>query len=105
MTDEAGVTYTSLERRLHARHRAKTKIVIIANGKRTKCQATNLSASGVAVQPTDPMTGLGLKVGSKAELTFVIQLADVARLHRRLGKVAYVNNGVTGFSMEPFGVK
>ncbi len=105
MVDETGVEYVPVERRLHARHKAKTAIVIIANGKRTKCQAVNLSASGVAVQPVDKTSSLGLKVGSTAELTFVINLGDLAKLHRRVGKVAYVRNGVTGFYMEAYGVK
>ena len=88
-----------MERRVHTRHRAKTR-VFVRQGKTTKmCKAINLSANGVAIQTN----GMGLKPRQTVELCFAIDLGVVVKIHRREAEVRHVKNGVTGFSMHPFG--
>jgi PilZ domain len=86
-----------LERRVHTRHRARTKVYIKPEvGQMRLCQAVNLSATGVAIK-TDNM---GLRLGSQVLLIFVINLDKVQKLHRRIATVCYVKHGQTGFHME-----
>jgi len=85
-----------IEKRLHTRHRAKTKVSVRpATGDAKMCQAVNLSANGVAVLTE----GMGLKAGQLVELSFAINLGAVTKIHRREAKLVYVKNGITGFMM------
>lgn len=91
-----------VERRLHTRHRARTRVHIRPEGKESKmCVASNLSANGVAVKTE----GMGLRAGMICELSFAIDLGSVVKIHKRMGRVTHVRNGVTGFAMEAFGTK
>jgi hypothetical protein len=92
----------NIERRLHTRHRARTRVHIRCDGKPSRmCAAVNLSASGVAVK-TD---GMSLGLGAVVELSFAIELGTVVKIHRRFGRVCHISAGITGFAMEPYGAK
>ena len=91
----------TIERRLHTRHRARTKVYIRCDGKPAKmCQALNLSASGVAVK-TEAMA---LPLGAIVDLSFAIELGTVVKIHKRCARVVHIHSGVTGFAMEAYGV-
>lgn len=93
MSNEAAST---IERRFHNRYHAKTIVRIRADrGKQKVCKVADLSAHGVALR-TD---GFGLNKNQIVELTFIITLGTVVKLHRRKGRVCHVTKGVTGFSM------
>jgi hypothetical protein len=88
-----------IERRLHTRHRARTRVHVRPIGKDTPakmCVATNLSANGVAIVTED----MSLAVGTQCELSFAINLGVLVKIHKRLSRVVHVHNGVTGFIME-----
>jgi len=89
---------TNVEKRLHARHHSMTSLYIKSPSGRVRCKALNLSASGVAVRTSN----MGLRVGSVVELSFVINLGAILRIHKRMATVKYVRNGITGFHMKPF---
>lgn len=86
------------DRRLHTRHRARTKVFIIQGHKRSACEAVNLSANGVAIRTTD----MGLRKGAQVQLAFSINLGSISKIHRRTAIVAHVRNGITGFMMEAY---
>jgi hypothetical protein len=89
-----------MERRLHTRHSARTKVYLTAQGRSGKvCRAHNLSASGVFVETRD----LGLAKGTLVELAFAIDLGKVVKIHRRQAIVAHVSHGGTGLRMESYG--
>lgn len=95
-------TYAGQERRLHTRHRARTRVHIRPEGKPSKmCVAANLSASGVAVKTE----GMALPVGAVCELSFAIDLGAVVKIHKRIARVTYIRNGLTGFAMEAFNTR
>lgn len=98
MNEEITVGETFVERRLHTRHLTKSMVFIKTTERRVQCKAVNLSASGVAVKTNN----LGLKVGLIVDLTFVIDLGQIKKLHRRTAAVRYVKNGITGFHMAPY---
>lgn len=88
-----------MERRMHTRHRANTRVYIRTAGKPVRmCKAVNLSAGGVAVATED----MALVKGSECELTFAIDLGQVVKVHRRQAHVTHVRNGITGFSMAAY---
>lgn len=89
-----------LEKRLHTRHRAKTKVhVRVGAFKEPKmCIASNLSANGVAIKTE----GMGLTKGQVVELSFAIDLGLVVKIHKRTATVAHITSGITGFIMESF---
>src|SRR5579875_1550267 len=90
---------TTLERRLHTRHRARTTVYITTQGGTRKlCRAVNLSATGVFIETTN----LGLRKGQHVELAFAINLGAVTKLHRRTAVVAHVSRGGTGLMMEAY---
>jgi hypothetical protein len=85
------------EKRAHARHNTKTRISVRAPGLAPIIlRSTNLSAKGVFVHTED----LGLTPGTAVELTFVIELSGVIKLHRRRATVVHLHNGGTGFEMD-----
>lgn len=89
-----------MERRLHTRHRAKTRVHIRPQGKPAKmCIAANLSAGGVGIKTE----GMSLPLGALVELSFAIDLHPVVKIHKRYGRVVNIRNGITGFAMEAFG--
>ena len=90
--------YSGSERRLHMRHRAKTRVRVAAPGKSKTCRCLNLGANGCLIETGD----LGLAKGMRATLTFVIDLGCVVKLHVRTAIVAHVTAGCTGFSMEQY---
>jgi hypothetical protein len=92
------VNPTIVEKRFSRRHKARTEVRIRTGGKSKLCKAVNLSSEGVAIQTTD----MSLKKGESVELTFIINLGIVSKMHRRKARVIYVKNGVTGFSMLSF---
>ncbi len=86
------------EKRAHIRHRTKTRVSISAPGLAPVIlRSTNLSATGVYILTA----GLGLLPGTRAELTFVIPLGAVFKLHRRRATVIHLTNGGTGFKLDP----
>jgi len=88
----------SVENRLHTRHRTKTRVSITAPGLTLALyRSGNLSAKGVYIVTQ----GLGLSPGAGVTLTFVIQLGNIMKLHRRRAHVVHLHNGGTGFEMEP----
>jgi hypothetical protein len=87
-----------MERRLHTRHRARTTVYILLDGKRRLCKAINLSATGVFIRTA----GLGLRKGQQVHLAFAIDLGAVTKLHRRTAVVAHVSGGGTGLMMDAF---
>ena len=90
---------TSLERRLHTRHRARTTVyILLPNGRRRICRAVNLSATGVFIETSD----LGLRKGQQVALAFAIDLGAVTKLHRRTAIVAHVSRGGTGLMMDSY---
>jgi hypothetical protein len=90
----------SVEKRLHTRHRAKTRVSIAAPGVAlTLFRSGNLSAKGVYIVTG----GLGLAPGTVVTLTFIIELGKVMKLHRRRAHVVHLHNGGTGFAMDPTG--
>jgi len=92
----------AVERRCHVRHRANTDVRIkTSSGKSKLCKAVNLSAEGVAIETSD----MGLSTGEVVELTFIINLGLVSKLHRRKARVVHIRNGVTGFFMERYAGK
>lgn len=84
-----------VEKRLQTRHKARTKVRIKDGEKSKTCECINLSSGGVAVRTED----MSLRVTSEVELTFIINLGEVAKLHRRKATVKYVKAGITGFHM------
>ena len=62
-----------MERRLHTRHRARTTVYILLDGKRRLCKAVNLSATGVFIRTA----GLGLRKGQQVHLAFAIDRKSV----------------------------
>jgi len=94
--------YTSIERRSHIRHRARTDVRIRKlSGQSKMCRAVNLSAQGVGIQTDD----MGLLKGEIVQLVFAINLGSVSKLHRRTARVVHVRSGVTGFFMDAFAGK
>jgi len=93
------VNADNIERRGTTRHRARTKVHIKStHGKKRLCQAVNLSAGGVAIETKD----LGLTKNEIVELTFVINLGAIAKMHHRKARVVHVKNGITGFAMASY---
>ena len=93
---------TMPERRFHIRHRARTEVRVKTKGGRSKlCRVTNLSAQGVAIQTSD----MGLSIGEVVELSFIINLGLVSKIHRRNARVIHIRNGITGFAMEKYAGK
>ena len=41
-------------------------------------------------------------MGTVCELTFVINLGAISKLHRRQARVTHVSKGMTGFAMEQY---
>ncbi len=90
---------SSVERRLHTRHRARTTVYITTPGGRKRlCKAINLSATGVFIETTN----LGLRKGQQVQLAFAINLGAVTKLHRRSAVVAHVSRGGTGLMMDAY---
>ena len=88
-----------MERRLHTRHRARTKVYVVMSGRKGRiCKAKNLSANGVFVETEN----LGLRKGQQVQLAFAIDLGLVTKIHRRTATVAHVTRGGTGLMMEQF---
>ncbi len=88
-----------VERRFHTRHRAGTDVRVKTKGGRSKlCKCANLSAQGVGIKTAD----MGLNKGEVVELSFMINLGPVTKIHRRTARVVHVKNGITGFAMEPY---
>jgi len=88
-----------MERRLHARHKARTTVYVQATGRPSKsCHSKNISANGVFVATEN----LGLRAGSVVELAFAVDLGTVTRIHRRTAVVAHVSQGGTGLRMEHY---
>ena len=69
-----------------------------AQGNKRMCKAINLSADGVGVETK----GMGLKKNEEVELTFVINLGSISKMHHRKGRVVHVKNGITGFAMQRY---
>lgn len=89
-----------MERRLTTRHRARTTVyVLLRDGRRRLCRASNLSASGVFVETGN----MGLRKGQTVELAFAISLGVVTKIHRRTAVVAHISRGGTGLMMEGHG--
>ena len=65
----------------------------------TMFRSGNLSAKGVYIVTS----GLGLSPGIEVTLTFIIELGNVMKLHRRRAHVVHLHNGGTGFEMAPAG--
>src|SRR3984957_1213239 len=90
---------TTMERRLHTRHRARTTVyIMLPGGVRRLCKAVNLSATGVFVRTA----GLGLRKGQQVNLAFAIDLGSVTKVHRRSAVVAHVSGGGTGLMMDAY---
>ena len=88
-----------MERRLHARHKARTTVYVRAAGcPKKSCHARNISANGVFIATKD----LGLRTGTTVELAFAIDLGSVTRIHRRTAIVAHVSEGGTGMRMNSY---
>lgn len=86
-----------MERRLHARHQARTAVFVTVPGRPGKlCRARNLSANGVFIETSN----LGLRKGTLVHLAFAINLGVVTKIHRRTAIVAHVTRGGTGLMME-----
>ena len=92
-------TPTQVERRQHARHKARTRVQVRCAGKTKLCVAVNLSATGVGVATQD----MSLCVGAQAELSFALSLGDVIKVHRRHAVVKHIGHGITGFQMLAYG--
>lgn len=89
-------------RRLHDRFQTKTVVRITSKGIRGKlCRAINLSASGAGIETH----GMGLNKNQRIELTFIINLGTVQRLHKRMATVCHVTKGITGVVMGRYGDK
>jgi PilZ domain len=88
------------DRRLFKRFRSTTRVLITTSNKRKYCQCMNLSAQGVCVKTED----MNLTIGQVVDITFIINLGDVKKLHKRQATVKHVSNGTTGFRMELAGV-
>lgn len=86
------------ERRLHIRHRTNTAVKISADTSKKLTTAVNLSASGVLIKTE----GMSLRPGTVVELSFMINLGTVTKIHHRKARVAHITNGHTGFYMEAF---
>lgn len=85
------------ERRLHSRHRARTKVyVCLPTGGGRLCRVRDLSAAGVFLETRN----LGLSVGTPLELAFAIDLGAITKIHRRSAVVAHVSRGGTGLRMD-----
>lgn len=92
----------TVERRLHTRHNATTRVRVSVKGGQTKvCKAVNLSADGCLIATGD----MGLRKGIRATLTFLVNLGTVTKLHVRIATVAHVTRGCTGFHMERYDQK
>ena len=90
---------TTMERRLHTRHRARTTVyIMLPGGVRRLCKVVNLSATGVFVRTA----GLGLRKGQQVNLAFAIDLGSVTKVHRRTAVVAHVSGGGTGLMMDAY---
>jgi hypothetical protein len=88
-----------MERRLHARHRAKTSVyIVLPGGVRRLARAVNLSANGVFIR--SPL--MNLRKGQQVELAFAIDLGNVTKLHRRSAVVAHISGGGTGLMMDAY---
>lgn len=89
------ITVDMVERRAYPRFRTKTTVQVRSNGKSKMCQCVNMSAVGVAVETGN----FGLQKGTTVELNFAVKIETLVKVHRRVGVVSYVANGITGFSM------
>lgn len=90
------------ERRLMKRFRTETQVLVRSyDGKRKFCKATNLSGNGVCIKTNN----MNLSVGQTVDITFVINLGDLKKLHKREAVVKHVTNGMTGFRMEIFSIQ
>lgn len=89
---------TKSERRLHVRHKVRTRVHIrsIGTNATKMCRATNLGANGVAILTED----MSLKIGCLCILSFAIDLGEIVKIYKRLARVVHVHNGITGFIME-----
>ena len=93
---------STVERRLHTRHRARTTVYItVPQGRRRLCKAVNLSATGVFIETTN----LGLRKGEQVVLSFAIDLGTITKVHRRTAVVAHVSRGGTGLLMEAYSAR
>jgi PilZ domain len=91
MTDE----FRDINRRMNTRHRAKTEVRVRTKTKSKLCTCVNISVDGCAVTTDD----MNLKKNEAVELTFIIRLGKVAKLHKRKAIVIYVKDSITGFLM------
>lgn len=88
-----------MERRLHTRHHARTRVYLSAPGHRHwRCEAKNVSSNGVFLEngPID------LPRGTDVELIFAVELGPVTRIHRRTAVVAHVSANGTGLQMKGY---
>lgn len=84
------------ERRLHTRHRARTKMTVRrTSGARQTTSIVNLSVMGCCARTTD----MQLRVHEEVELNFFINLGTMIKIHKRKARVAWVRNGMSGFAM------
>lgn len=89
---------TFTERRQCVRHRAKTKVrVRKSNGESKLCSVVDLSSRGAGIQTGD----MGFEDGERVELTFMVNLGTVIRMHHRTAMARYSYGGISGFSMLP----
>jgi hypothetical protein len=93
--------YEGENRRLTPRFPAKTEVRIRIGSKSELRRCINLSAYGCAVETEN----MALKKKDRVEITFMIQLGKITKLHTRMATVIYVKNGITGFSLAVYGEK
>lgn len=86
------------ERRLHSRHRSKTRVRVKGGTVNKMVRAINMSAGGCLCNTGD----LGLAKGQVITLDFAIDLGTVVKIHHRMARVAHITNGCTGFEFYAF---
>jgi len=88
-----------MERRLHMRHPARTKVFLSAPGYRIhRCKASNVSSSGVFVEGSH----LDLARGTEVELIFAVDLGQITRIHRRNAVIAHISSNGAGLKMKGY---
>lgn len=92
------MNWTGAERRLHMRHRARTRVQVTAGDKRRLCRCVNLSASGALIDTGD----MQLRKYQDVQLAFLIELGNIVKVHRRGATVVHVTGGKTGVHMGPY---
>ncbi|MDH3893907.1 MAG: PilZ domain-containing protein [Chromatiales bacterium] len=88
-----------MERRLHTRHHAATRVYLSAPGYGFwRCHAQNVSSAGVFLEdgPAE------LPRGTEVELIFAVSLGRVTRIHRRQAVVAHISSNGTGLMMKGY---